>query len=114
MITFGILTAAFGAAKEAIQKSGLSGVTAIAAGIALSVIGSAISASGSKVSQAAGGKGASTSSGATANNSTRVSGGFSGGGGFGSGTVVFEIAGTSLIGVLNNTQARNLRIGGTS
>jgi hypothetical protein len=114
MIEFGVLTALFGSAKEAIEKAGVSGVVAIGAGLALAAIGAAISSSGNKVSQAAGGKGTSTSSGATANNTTRTSGGFSGGSGFGGGTVVFEIAGTSLIGVLNNTQARNLRIGGSN
>lgn len=114
MIQFGILTAAFGTAKEAVQKSGLSGATAIAAGIALSVIGSALSASGKRVSSAAGGKGGgtSTATGADANNTSTTSGGGYGWSGGGSNTVVFEIAGTSLIGVLNNTTTRNLRLGG--
>jgi hypothetical protein len=123
--TFGSLLSTFGQlmiqagiglllAKKAFQS--MNPYLAIAGGLALVAIGSAFSSKTKALggSSSGGGGSASTSSGATANNNTRTSGGFSGGGGFGGGTVVFEIAGTSLIGVLNNTQARNLRIGGTN
>ena len=113
LVKMGVLAKAYAAVVKWMKKAFTNPYALAAAGIALIVIGSAISGSASKVGGGGGGS-TQTSSGATANNSTRVSGGFSGGGGFGGGTVVFEIAGTSLIGVLNNTQARNLRIGGTS
>lgn len=113
LVKMGVLAQAYAAVVKWMQKAFANPYALAAAGVALVVIGTAISGSASKVGS--GGSGStSTSSGSTANSTSRVSGGFSGGGGFGGGTVVFEIAGTSLIGVLNNTQARNLRIGGSN
>jgi hypothetical protein len=113
LVKMGVLAQAYAAVVKWMQKAFTNPYALAAAGVALIVIGSAISGSASKVGS--GGGSTSTSSGSSANISSRVSGGFTGGGGgFGGGTVVFEIAGTSLIGVLNNTQARNLRIGGTN
>ena len=88
---------------------------AIAAGVALVALGSAVSSSVKGLGSSGGSSGSnniSSSTGSGANNSVSGSSGGTGWSGGGSGTVVFEISGTSLIGVLNNTTQRNLRIGG--
>ena len=85
---------------------------AIGAGVALIALGSFFASKSSSIGNSMGGGGkASSSSGAGANNQSFSSSGFSGGGG--GGTVVFEIAGQKLIGVLNNTLNANKRLGGT-
>ena len=85
---------------------------AIAAGVALIALGSFFSSKSASIGSSGGSSGsASNSSGAGANNQSFSSSGFSGGGG--GGTVVFEIAGQKLIGVLNNTLNSNKRLGGT-
>jgi len=90
----------------------LNPVAAIAAGVALVALGSIVSSKASGLGNSMGsGGGTSTSTGNGANNTSTTSGGGGWSGGM-NGTVVFEIAGTSLIGVLNNTTQRNLRIGG--
>jgi hypothetical protein len=85
---------------------------AIAAGVALVALGSFFSSKSRSIGNSmGGGGGASGASGAGANNQSFSSSGFSSGGG--GGTVVFEIAGQKLIGVLNNTLNSNRRLGGT-
>ena len=85
---------------------------AIAAGVALIALGSFFSSKSASIGSSGGSSGsASNSSGAGANNQSFSSSGFSGGGG--GGTVVFEISGQKLIGVLSNTINANRRLGGT-
>lgn len=85
---------------------------AIGAGVALIALGSFFASKSSSIGNSMGGGGkASSSSGAGANNQSFSSSGFSGGGG--GGTVVFEISGQKLIGVLSNTINANRRLGGT-
>jgi hypothetical protein len=85
---------------------------AIGAGVALIALGSFFASKSSSIGNSMGGGGkASSSSGAGANNQSFSSSGFSGSGG--GGTVVFEISGQKLIGVLSNTINANRRLGGT-
>jgi hypothetical protein len=85
---------------------------AIAAGVALIALGSFFSSKTSSIGGSiGGGGGTSGGTGAGANNNSFTSSGFSGGSS--GGTVVFEISGQKLIGVLNNTLNSNKRLGGT-
>lgn len=115
LIKYGTLAVAKGVIDKALTSGNpvvtvAAGVAAIAVGVALKGVGAAISskAGGSSGSIASYSTGASYSSPASS-----VSSGGGGSSSFGSGTVVFEIAGTTLLGVLNNTLDKNKRLGGS-
>lgn len=99
------------AIKTALKS--LNPAAAIGAGVALVALGSLFSAKSRSISNSIGGSGsASSNTGAGANNTSFTSGSFSARGD-GGGTVVFEIAGQKLIGVLSNTLNANRRLGGS-
>lgn len=99
------------AVKTALKS--LNPAVAIGAGVALVALGSLFSAKSRSISNSIGGGGsASSNTGAGANNTSFSSGSFSARGD-GGGTVVFEIAGQKLIGVLSNTLNANRRLGGS-
>ena len=110
LIKMGVLAQAYAAVVKWMKKAFANPYALAAAGVALVVIGSAITASASRVASGGGG-GTSGGTGAGANNQSFSSSGFNGGGG--GGTVVFEISGQKLIGVLSNTINANRRLGGT-
>ena len=97
----------FNAIKTAIKNP----ATAIAAGVAMVALGSMISKSVAKSSSVVGGEG-SVSTGASVSSPTSSTGS-GGSSSFTGGTVVFEISGQSLIGVLSNTLDKNRRLGGS-
>ena len=111
----GKATIAYGVGLIAIKAAIKNPATAIAAGVAMvalgSMIGKAVAKSSSVVGGGGGGGGGSTGRDYSSPASTVSTG--SGGGGFTSGSVVFEISGTSLIGVLSNSLDKNSRLGGT-
>ena len=80
------------------------GLAAIAGGVLLKGVGSAISSKGGN---------GSPDTGANYSSPASSSGYSSGGSGMSGGTVVFEISGQSLIGVLSNTLDKNRRLGGS-
>ena len=97
------------AIKTALQS--LNPAVAIGAGVALIALGSFFSSKSASIGGSVGGGGASGASGSGASNSSFTSSGFASRGD-GGGTVVFEIAGQKLIGVLSNTINANKRLGG--
>lgn len=116
LVQLGQLAISTGIGLLAIKKAleTLNPYVAIAAGVALVALGSIFKAKSKGIGGQIGGGGggrASTSTGAGANNQSFSSSGFSSRGD-GGGTVVFEIAGTKLIGVLSNTINANRRLGG--
>jgi len=100
------------AIKTALKS--LNPAVAIGAGVALVALGSLFSSKSNSLSGSIGGGGSGVSggSGSGANNQSFSSSGFSSRGD-GGGTVVFEIAGQKLIGVLSNTLNANRRLGGS-
>ena len=110
----GKATIAYGVGLIAIKAAIKNPATAIAAGVAMVALGSMIGKAVAKSSSVVGGDGGgggSTGRDYTSPASSVSTGG--GGGGFTNGSVVFEISGTSLIGVLSNSLDKNSRLGGT-
>lgn len=112
LIQYGTMAVIKGQLDLAIATGGpaaiVAGIAAIGVGIALKAIGGAIGAKA---------KGGQTSNGSVQGGNSYSSPTSSTGGGGGSsfqgGTVVFEISGQSLIGVLGNTLDKNRRLGGS-
>jgi hypothetical protein len=95
--------------KSALKS--LNPALAIGAGVALIALGSFFSSKSASIGGSMGGAGGSMNTGAGSRNESFTQSGFTGGVGQG-GTVVFEIAGQKLIGVLSNTLNANRRLGG--
>ena len=111
----GNMAIAFGSTMLAMQisASSFNPFIAIGAGVALVAIGKAFSNTASKGVQQ-GSSYASGGSGGSAPQTRRYTSGNSASGGIADGNVVFEIQGTKLVGVLNNTLKRNKSIGGAN
>ena len=106
-----------GTTMKAIKLSFKNPLTAIAAGVALVAIGSAIKSVAGTVSGAGAGNTSSGGSGGVSSDTSTYSpssSGFSGqSSSSGFANVVFEIQGTKLVGVLSNTLERNRALGGS-
>lgn len=116
LIKYGTLAVAKGVIDKALTSG--NPVVTIGAGVAAIAVGVALKAAGGAISSKANGSsvGSSVSTGSTGASYNSPGSSYSGGGGsssFSGGNVVFEISGTSLIGVLNNTLDQNKRLGGS-
>lgn len=110
----GKATIAYGVGLIAVKAAIKNPYLAVAAGVAMVALGSAMSKSVSKSSSSAlGGGGSGSVQGGNSVSSPTSSTGGGGGSSFQGGTVVFEISGQSLIGVLGNTLDKNRRLGGS-
>ena len=112
-IRLGEAAISIGVAMLAIKLAFTNPFTAIAAGVALVALGSALGAMANSAVNGGGGNFAGDTGGG---GSSRRSGFSSSSSSFSSngGTVVFEIAGTKLVGVLSNTLNRNRALGGSN
>lgn len=115
LVQLGQLAIAIGVGLKAIKAAftSLNPLAAIGAGVGLIALGSLFKGASKKIGGSIGGgsnTGFSTSTSTQTSSGGSFTSGFSGNGG---GTVVFEIAGTKLVGVLSNTLRQNRNLGGT-
>jgi hypothetical protein len=114
LVEMGKMAIQIGVSLSAIKTAlkSLNPAVAIAAGVALVALGSFFSSKSKSIGNSiGGGGGVSGGSGSGANNNSFTSSSFASRGSDG-GTVVFEIAGQKLVGVLSNTLNANRRLGG--
>ena len=103
---------AIGVGMLAIKASFSNPFTAIAAGVALVALGSALGGIANSAVQGNTGSGAVAGQGSSGTRSSNFSSGGGGVASSGFGKVVFEISGQKLLGVLQNTQQSNIKLGG--
>ncbi len=115
LVQLGQLAISIGVGLKAIKAAltSLNPLAAIGVGVGLVALGSLFKGASKKIGGSIGGgssTGFSTSTSTQTSSGGSFTSGFSGNGG---GTVVFEIAGTKLVGVLSNTLRQNRNLGGT-